>query len=86
MAKFKVIVESQKGTCGAGHKTGDEIVVGPGLPMNVCGFAYHCMFPNMRVLSFDGNIPHEKEPGTFRIACPDPDNPVVFKVVRLKDE
>lgn len=82
-AQFKVIVESQKGTCGAGHKAGDEILVGPGLPQGICGFAYHCMYPNMRVLLFGGNIAHEPEKGSFRIACPDPDNPVVFKVVKL---
>lgn len=85
-AQFKVTVESQRGVCGAGHKAGDEVLVGPGLPMSICALTYHCMYPNMRTLLNGGSLPWEKVENGFRLACPDPDNPVVFRVVRIAPE
>ena len=46
----------------------------------MCAWAHYTLFPFAQALAFGGNFPWEKEPGTALVACPDPDNPVVFKL------
>jgi uncharacterized repeat protein (TIGR04076 family) len=33
---------------------------------------------------FGGSFPWEKDPDVTTVACPDPDNPVVFELRRLR--
>jgi uncharacterized repeat protein (TIGR04076 family) len=73
-------VISQKGTCEAGHKVGDEFVIGRGTPPGMCSWAFHILFPFAEVLQFGGSFPWEKDPDRAIVACPDPDNPVVFEL------
>jgi uncharacterized repeat protein (TIGR04076 family) len=76
-------VISQKGTCEAQHKVGDEFVIGEKTPPNLCSWAFHCLFPFAEVLQFGGTFPWETaEDGTTTVACPDPENPVVFELRR----
>jgi uncharacterized repeat protein (TIGR04076 family) len=77
-------VISQKGTCEAGHKLGDEFIIDPArTPHGICPWALYTLFPFAEVLQFGGVFPWEKDPGKTRVACPDPDNPVVFELKRL---
>ncbi len=86
MAESEVIarVISQKGTCQAGHKVGDEFVLRQITPPGLCSWAFHALFPFAQVLEFGGSFPWEKDPDKAMVACPDPDNPVVFELRRVK--
>ena len=79
-----VKVVSQKGTCGAEHKVGDEWVIGTKTPAGICLGAFGALYPNTRVLRFGGSFPWVTDPDVTTIACPDAENPVVFELRRLK--
>ncbi|MFC1874997.1 TIGR04076 family protein [Chloroflexota bacterium] len=73
-------VISQKGACEAEHKVGDEFVIGQSTPLGMCSWAFQTLFPFAEVLQFGGSFPWEKDPDKATVACPDPDNPVVFEL------
>ena len=75
-------VVSQKGTCAAQHKVGDEFIIGQQTPPNLCSWAFHSIFPFAQVLQFGGSFPWEKDHNKTTVACPDPTNPVVFELRR----
>jgi len=75
-------VISQKGTCEAGHKVGDEFVIGQQTPPNLCSWAFYSLFPFAEVLQFDGSFPWEQDRDKATVVCPDPVNPVVFELRR----
>ena len=84
--KYDVIarVISQKGTCAAGHKVGDEWLIGSKTPEGMCLSAFHTMFHYARVLMFGGAFPWSNDPDATTAACPDAANPVVFEIRRVK--
>jgi len=82
-------VISQKGTCAAQHKAGDEFVIGEQTPPNLCSWAFYSLFPFpfslfpfAQVLQFGGSFPWEQDRTKTTVACPDPTNPVVFELRR----
>ncbi len=77
-------VVSQKGTCGAEHKVGDEWVIGRKTPEGMCLSAFNTLLPYTRVLMFGGALPWETDPDVTTAACPDAKNPVVFELKRLR--
>jgi uncharacterized repeat protein (TIGR04076 family) len=81
---IKVI--SQKGSCEAGHKVGDQWLVGEKTPGGMCLFAFSSLFPFITPLMYGGAFPWEKDPDKTTVACPDPDNPVVFEIRRVRDQ
>ena len=81
----RVKVISQKGHCEAGHKVGDEWLVGEKTPQGMCIFAFASLLPFMTPLMFGGSFPWEKDPDVTTAACPDADNPVVFELRRLRE-
>ncbi len=82
--RIKVRVISQKGTCVAGHKVGDEFIVTDMCPANMCAWAFYTIFPYAQVLLSNGSFPWESDPNRCTVACSDPLNPVVFELVREK--
>ena len=70
---------SRKVTCKT-HKVGDKFVMGEKTPPNVCSSAFHSLFPFVQVLLCGGSFPWEQEPNKAAIACPDPENAVVFEL------
>lgn len=80
---IKVI--SQKGTCEAGHKVGDQWLVGEKTPEGLCLFAFSSLLPCITPLMFGGAFPWEKDPDRTTVVCPDPNNPVVFEIRRVRD-
>lgn len=86
MAESEVIAKviSQKGTCQAGHKVGDEFTIGQTTSPGMCSWAFHTLFPFAEVLQFGGSFPWEKDPDKAMVACPDAANPVVFELRRVK--
>ena len=77
-------VVSQQGTCAAGHRVGDEFVIGQETPAGMCSWAFHALFPFAGVLQFGGSFPWEPDPAQAKVACPDADNPVVFVLRRIQ--
>jgi uncharacterized repeat protein (TIGR04076 family) len=81
----KVKVISQKGHCEAGHRVGDEWLVGEKTPEGMCIFAFGSLLPFITPLMYDGSFPWEKDPDKTTAACPDGENPVIFEISRLHD-
>ena len=77
-------VISQKGTCAAGLKVGDEFAIGEHTPDNICSFAYTAVFPFAVALMTGGSFPWEKDPDKTTVACPDAENPVVIELRRIR--
>jgi len=77
-------VISQKGTCVAAHKIGDEFLITDMCPAGMCAWAFYTLFPFAQVLMSDGSFPWEKDPDKCTVACPDPGSPVVFELSRKK--
>jgi len=75
-------VISQKGTCAAQHKAGDEFIIGEKTPPNLCSWAFYSLFPFAQVLQFGGSFPWELDKNKAIVVCPDPTNPVVFELRR----
>lgn len=68
------------GSCTVGHLVGDRWEVSTALvPNGICGWAYAAMLPFLQPLRFGGSFPWEAE-GEALVCCPDPANPVVFKL------
>ncbi len=91
---FKVVLKiaSVKGTCAAGHKVGQEFdlsrdfVLGySGDAKAICPSAFNAAFTNWRVLRFGGELPWEEDKDTAHVACPDPFNPVIMELRRVKE-
>jgi len=85
MTKIIAKVISQKGTCYAGHKVGDEFVIDQTTPAGMCSWAFYTLFPFAAPLQFGASFPWEKEPDKAKVACPDADNPVVFELRRVDE-
>ncbi|HAV10280.1 MAG TPA: hypothetical protein DCX22_01495 [Dehalococcoidia bacterium] len=77
-------VISQKGTCSAGHKAGDVFDIGELTPDGMCAWAYYTLYPFSTVLRFGGSFPWEPDTDKSIVACPDPDNPVIFELRRIR--
>jgi len=75
-------VVSQKGACSAGHKVGDEFLVGQETPAGMCSWVFYTLLPFAGVLQFGGSFPWEEDKDKTSVACPDPANPVVFELRR----
>ena len=82
--EIAVKVVSQEGTCFNGHKVGDEWVIGSKTPEGMCQSAWVSLYPAARVLMFGGSFPWGDDPDVTTIACPDPKNPAVFELRRLR--
>jgi len=82
LAEIVCIVVSNKGTCSAGHKAGDKFLIGQTTPPGLCSWAFNALFPFAEVLEFGGSFPWENDKNKARVACPDPDNPVIFELRR----
>lgn len=69
------------GACTMGLHVGQRWVVdSPAVPTGMCMWAFSALAPFLTPLRFGGALPWEDEPMTARVCCPDPDNPVVFRL------
>jgi uncharacterized repeat protein (TIGR04076 family) len=90
--KVVLKITSVAGHCTAGHKVGDEfdlskdVVLGySGNGKALCPAAYYAAYPSFRVLRFGGELPWGKDKDTTHVACPDPLNPVVMELRRIRE-
>ena len=84
MYDVEITVVSQKGTCGAGHKVGDKWIISGTTPAGICLSAYPIMESSIDVLKYGGTFPWSEDPDISGAVCPDPGNPVVFKLRRIR--
>jgi uncharacterized repeat protein (TIGR04076 family) len=84
---IRVEVISQKGKCWQGHKLGDSWIVKHKTPegKGICLTAFAAMCTKLYGLEYGGIVPWKKEKDELTCACPDAENPVVFKLTRLKE-
>ena len=76
-------VISQQGVCSAGHKIGDEFLIGQETPAKMCSWAFCAVFPFASALQSGGAFPWEADKDKATVACPDPGNPVIFELRRM---
>ena len=81
-----VKVISQKGECVAQHKVGDEWVVRKDdlRSPKLCIDASNAAHPYVLALMFGVVFPFGDDPDVVRVACPDPDNPLILELRRLR--
>jgi len=79
-------VISQKGSCGLGHKVGDEIIfTEDGVEGKICIHALYSFLPKVFAMMFDSQFPWLDDPDISTSACPDAYNPVIFEISRKKE-
>jgi len=83
--KIVAKVVSQKGHCEAKHAVGDEFIIDDITPKDMCSWALYTIFPFYSALKFGGSFPWEKDSNKVTVACPDPDNPVLFELTRIRE-
>ena len=85
--KCKIVAKviSQKGHCEAKHVAGEEFVIDDITPSNMCSWAFYTLFPFYSALKFGGSFPWEEDSNKVTVACPDPGNPVIFELRRIKE-
>ena len=67
------------------YEDGQEFILEENLamPENFCASAWHTIYPNIRLLSFGGNLPFFDEEGVAISCCSDGMRPVIFKLERI---
>lgn len=84
--KIKIVVEkvtkhSVSGVCHC-HTEGQEYTFDfERCPGDFCAAAFNSLWPHLRVMELGGRHPWDKFEGVTRVGCPDPDKPVVFKII-----
>lgn len=83
--KIEIVEIQGTGKCSIGHVVGDVWnVTSDVVPAGMCGWAYAAMLPSLQVLRYGGSFPWEAA-GEAVVCCPDPANPVVFKLSAVRD-
>ena len=83
--KIEAVVVEQKGTCVAGHKVGDKIELNDIKAPSICRPLLNALNGQAMTLKYGGDMPWLKDKDVTRIACPDPENPVVVEIKRIKE-
>ncbi|MDD5289057.1 MAG: TIGR04076 family protein [Dehalococcoidales bacterium] len=87
--KYDVTIKviAQKGTCGAGHKIGDEWLVSGGkISAGICCSAFNVLYPHIRTLEKGGGYPWLNHKDVARTICIHPDNTLSFELRRVAKE
>ncbi len=84
--KFVVKVTGLKGHCNAGHKIGDQFEVSKYVSSDLCGAAYHSIYPYIVSMEFGGMAPWQIEKDVIgALACPDGYNQLTMEIVRVTE-
>ncbi len=89
MAKYhdiKITLVSQLKKCPAGHRVGDEFLVGNKTPAGLCMGAFSSLLPYISTLRFGGSFFWEKNDGEGTFCCPDPEVVNVFHLERVNQD
>ncbi|MFX0060814.1 MAG: TIGR04076 family protein [Candidatus Hermodarchaeota archaeon] len=82
---MEVVNILEDGKCPENHQIGDKFSF-PEDGAKICTHALHTLFPYILALQSGGSFPWEEDPDSITLCCPDYNNPVVFKLTRLKSE
>ncbi len=83
---IEVTVKSQKGKCAFGHKVGDKIVFdGKSVKGDICYSALMVLLPKVYAMRYGSEFPWAEDKDVIFNACPDAENPVVFKIRRIRE-
>jgi uncharacterized repeat protein (TIGR04076 family) len=72
-----------KGTCNAGHRVGDRILLSARNTGGLCGYLYHAAFPYILMLQFGGAFPWDAH-GVVELDCPDKENLLTVRLRRME--
>jgi len=92
--RYDVLIKvvDQQGTCGHGHKVGDEWLVANGEtptgPKGICMAAFGTLHPFLYAMLWGLSFPWEPDPDVITVGCPDTGKPnrVLYELSRLKDK
>ena len=83
--EIEVTVKSQEGKCEFGHKVGNRIFFdGTSIKGDICYSALMTLLPKIHAMRYGVEFPWSEDGDTIFNACPDPDNPVVFEIRRVR--
>ncbi|MEM3506800.1 MAG: TIGR04076 family protein [Candidatus Bathyarchaeia archaeon] len=83
--EFEVVVKSIKGKCFFGHKVGDKIHFNcRGIEGEICYDALLALLPYINAMRYGMDYPWAENKDIIPVACPDPENLVVFEIKRIK--
>lgn len=81
--EIEVIVKSVKGKCINSHKVGDKIVFGEkDIKGSICIHALYSLLPKVFAMMYGAEFHWLSDGDPPTHACPDAENPVVFKLRR----
>ena len=82
---IEVTVKSQEGKCTFGHKTSEKVIFdGRRVRGDICYSALMVLLPKIYALFNGIEFPWAKNKDIIFNACPDPENPVVFEIRRIR--
>lgn len=82
---IEVKVKSVKGDCFFGHKVGDIIYFdGKTIKGNICYSALMTLLPKIYSMRYGAEFCWAENRDVISNACPDPDNPAVFQIRRIR--
>jgi uncharacterized repeat protein (TIGR04076 family) len=85
VSTIEVTVINQKGKCAFGHKVGDKIIFdGKSVKGDICYSALTVLLPKIYAMRYGVEFPWSQNKDVVSNACPDADNPVVFKIRRVR--
>ena len=81
----EVTVKSVRGKCDFGCKVGDKIRFdGRGVNGDICYSALMAILPKVYAMRYGAEFPWAKEKDALTNVCPDPENPVLFEIRRIR--
>ncbi len=81
---IKIITKYGNNECPRGHKVGDKIDLNDIKAPPICKPLLNALQSPAMALMFGAELPWLKDKDVTRIACPDPENPVVVEIRRTK--
>lgn len=86
---FDIILKviKQEGTCAAGHKIGDEVIINfdeNKIEGKVCLHALYSVLPKVFAMAYGAEFPWLEDRDVSTHACPDAWNPLVYEVRRIR--
>ena len=84
---IEVTVTEVKRKCAFGYKVGDKIIFdGKKIKGDTCYSALMTIFPKAYAMRYGAEFPWAKNKDLIHNACPDPENPVVFEIRRIRKQ
>ncbi|TXT56424.1 MAG: hypothetical protein BAJATHORv1_20013 [Candidatus Thorarchaeota archaeon] len=85
--KIRLRVISQEGTCAAGHRVDDGIIISDtGINGRVCISLLYSVLPKVYAMMYNARFPWLKNQCSATHACPDAHNPLVVELTRIDSE